>query len=120
MRAQLNDTLVLAAMFRRDDGYCDVDWRHFRNGVEICQLYGAMGEPGSSAALLRYEPGAQVPRHRHTAHEVIVVLSGAQTDDNGRHEAGAILISPPGTEHAIVSDEGCVVLAIYEGPVEFV
>lgn len=29
------------------------------------------------------------------------------------------MINPPGTRHSIVSEAGCVVLAIYEKPVKF-
>jgi hypothetical protein len=32
--------------------------------------------------------------------------------------AGSMLISEPGTAHAVSSEEGCVVLAIWERPVE--
>ncbi len=70
--------------------------------------------------MLRFQPGAKVPRHAHTGYEHIIVLSGSQRDDRGEYEAGAILISPPGTDHAIVSDEGCIVLALYNAPVSFV
>ena len=70
--------------------------------------------------MLRFQPGAKVPRHAHTGYEHIIVLSGSQRDDRAEYEAGAILISPPGTDHAIVSDEGCIVLALYNAPVSFV
>jgi hypothetical protein len=29
------------------------------------------------------------------------------------------MINPPGTRHSIVSENGCIVLAFYEKPVEF-
>jgi anti-sigma factor ChrR (cupin superfamily) len=94
-----------------------VRWQPFRAGVEIARLYG--GEPGKcSAALLRYAPRAQVPKHVHHGYEHILVLSGSQRDDNGVYEAGSLLISEPGSAHAIASDDGCVVLAIWERPVE--
>lgn len=96
-----------------------LDWQSFRDGVDLYQIYGVMGAEGPSACLLRYQPGARVPRHAHTGYEHILVLSGSQTDDGGTIRAGDILISPPGTDHAIVSDEGCIVLAIYQAPVTF-
>ena len=96
-----------------------LDWQPFRDGVELHQIYGAMGVAGPSACLLRFRPGAKVPRHRHTGYEHIIVLSGGQTDDRGHYTAGTTLISPPGTDHAIVSEEGCIVLAIYQAPVAF-
>ncbi len=94
-------------------------WQLFREGVDLFQIYGAMGEEGPSACMLRFQPGAKVPRHLHAGFEHIIVLSGSQTDDGGTIKAGDMLISPPGTDHAIVSEEGCIVLAIYIAPVTF-
>jgi predicted ChrR family anti-sigma factor len=94
-----------------------VDWQPFRPGVEIARLYGG-ADNASSAALLRYAPKARVPRHIHRGFEHILVLSGSQRDENQLYEAGSLVISEPGTSHSITSDEGCVVLAIWERPVE--
>ena len=94
-------------------------WQAFRGGVDLFQIYGVLGDEGPSACMLRFQPGAKVPRHLHTGFEHIIVLSGSQTDDGGTIKAGDILISPPGTDHAIVSEEGCIVLAIYFAPVTF-
>lgn len=30
-----------------------------------------------------------------------------------------LIINPPGTSHGILSESGCIVLAIYEKPVKF-
>lgn len=109
--------LVAPDLLARAVGAGGISWRPFRPGVEIWPLYETDG--GSSAALLRYAPGASVPRHRHTGHEHILVLSGAQEDEHGRYPAGTLLVNPPGTTHAVASPEGCVVLAIWERPVRF-
>lgn len=92
-------------------------WEPFREGVQIARLYGA-GPGASAAAFLRYAPGASVPRHAHVGYEHILVLEGAQVDDHGRYERGSMLVHPPGTSHRVASPEGCVVLAIWERPVE--
>ena len=92
-------------------------WEPFRPGVEMCPLYG--GAPDApAAALLRYAPHASVPRHVHRGYEHILILSGAQQDERGRYEAGTLLVSEPGTSHKVSSEQGCVVLAIWERPVE--
>ncbi len=88
----------------------------FREGVEICSLYE--GEP--AVALLKYRPGASVPRHRHLGLETIMVLDGAQSDERGRHDAGSVVLNPAGFEHSVWSDEGCVVLIHWSRPVEFI
>lgn len=96
------------------------DFRPLHPGVDILPLYGhEEGAPanGPSAALLRYQPGASVPEHQHAGYEHIFVLSGSQSDDAGLYPRGTCVINPPGTRHAVKSDEGCLVLAIWNRPV---
>lgn len=92
-------------------------FRPLRPGVDILPLYGTSDDgvlsTGPSAALLRYEPGASIPEHRHTGYEHIVVLRGSQRDHDGHYPSGTCVISPPGTRHSVRSDEGCLVLAIW-------
>jgi len=109
----MEDIMALAA--RVDE----LEWQPFRDGVRLYQIYGTMGAPGPSACLLRFEVGAMVPRHAHTGYEHIIVLDGGQTDDRGHYSAGTVLISPPGSDHAIISEEGCLILAIYQSQVSF-
>src|SRR5258705_2057779 len=88
----------------RDPGLA---WEPFREGIEICRIYDVPGGP--SAAFLRYAPGASLARHEHRGFEHVLVLAGSQVDDSGRHEAGAMLIHPPGTSHTVTTTTGCVV-----------
>lgn len=100
-------------------------WQVLRPGVRIHVLYGAATEgqptgPGAAqAALLWYEPGATVPTHVHEGYEHIVVLAGAQQDERGRYEKGALVVNTPGSSHSVSSPEGCVVLIVWERPVRF-
>lgn len=86
--------------------------------MEIARIYGD-GKEGPAAALLRYAPGAEVPPHAHTGFEHIVVLKGSQRDERGTYGAGSCLIHAEGTQHAVASPEGCVVLALWYSPVAF-
>lgn len=95
-----------------------IPWQPFQEGVDIHRLYGN-GLTGPTAALIRLGPGGKVPLHEHTGHEHIIVLSGSERDQNSPVEAGTLIINPPGTQHSVVSDAGCIVLAIYEKPVSF-
>jgi quercetin dioxygenase-like cupin family protein len=95
-----------------------IPWQPFRDGVEIYRLYGD-GVSGPAAALLRYTAEGRVPFHEHTGYEHILVLSGSQRDQNGTANAGTLIINAPGTQHSVVSEAGCIVLAIYEKPVKF-
>lgn len=87
----------------------------FREGVEICEL--CTGEP--AVALLRYAPGASVPRHRHTGLETILVLEGEQSDERGDYPVGSLVLNPEGSAHSVWSTPGCVVLIQWDRPVRF-
>jgi len=107
----LRDLTALAGWAHR------LRWRPFLKGVEIHPLYAR--ESGTRAALLRFQPGGRVPLHEHQGYEHIFILSGAQVDENSRAEAGTLVINPPGSVHSVLSETGCLVLAIYEKPVRF-
>lgn len=100
-----------------DDLIAGGAWHLLREGVEIQYLHRALGEP--VVALLRYQPGATVPAHCHAGVEIIQVLQGSQRDASGVYPAGSVKINLPGTTHDLVSDAGCVVLIVWEKPVEF-
>lgn len=109
--------LIIADVFNRISEPNALDWQPFRPGVDIYPIHEYDGR--SSAALLRYEPGAEIPVHTHTGYEYLFVLSGSQSDGHALHRAGSFVVNSPGTSHAIKSDEGCVVLLIWEKPVSF-
>ncbi|MBI4591648.1 MAG: cupin domain-containing protein [Candidatus Rokubacteria bacterium] len=100
--------------------YVDVNlvpWQERRPGVHWKVLWE---EPGSErrAILMRYEPGATIPRHRHVGDEQIFVLEGSVSDDTGTCTAGNYARRPPGCVHTVVSKTGALVLAITTGPTE--
>lgn len=97
-------------------GWRSLPFEPFRDGVEIHWL--VTGTPG--VALLRYQPGASVPRHRHEGLETIVVLEGEQEDKRGVYGTGCLVRNPAGSEHAVRSGPGCVVLINWEKPVTFI
>lgn len=96
-----------------------LEWQHFRDGISIFPLYQSKTSM-ANAALLKYVAGASVPVHVHTGYEHIFVLEGSQEDQRGVYRKGDFFISKPGTKHAVKSSEGCVVLAIWEKPVQFI
>ena len=116
MNGLLNQALILKDLSNIAAWQDNLPWQPFRDGVEIYRLYGD-NTSGSAAALLRYEPGASVPRHTHTGFEHIYVLTGSQTDQNGEHQAGTFVINPPKSNHSVVSQAGCIVLVIWEKPI---
>lgn len=110
--------IQLSNLFTIAEWQDKIAWEPFREGVEIYYLYGD-GLQGPSAALIRYRKGAAVPLHRHTGYEHIIVLAGSQRDQHGAALSGTLSINAPGTEHQLISEGGCIVLAIYEKPVRF-
>jgi anti-sigma factor ChrR (cupin superfamily) len=110
--------LKLNDLFQVSGWQHKIPWKPFQENVEIYRLYGD-GETGPTAALLRFRAGGRVALHEHAGYEHIFVLAGSQVDENSRAETGSLIINPPGTSHSILSENGCIVLAIYEKPVKF-
>ena len=110
--------LVWPELLDIDPDRADLVWEELQPGVAVCMLHGDRRR-GCSTALLRYKPGASVPRHTHTGHEHLLILRGSQRDDNGTYRQGTFLINRPHGGHRVSSEEGCLVLAIWEAPVRF-
>ena len=96
----------------------ELTWEPFLQGVDIHRLHGD-GVSGPSAALIRFREDAIIPRHYHPGYEYILVLAGRQRDQNGPISPGALAVNPPGSEHVVHGEAGCIVLAIYQDPVIF-
>ncbi|MGR9087522.1 MAG: dimethylsulfonioproprionate lyase family protein [Gammaproteobacteria bacterium] len=96
----------------------ETGWRSLREGVTLRLLFQDPNS-GYQVALIRYEPGASVPRHLHAGDEHIYVLSGSQQDERGHYGAGSYIYNPQGTRHGVMSQEGCLVLAHWLKPVQF-
>lgn len=87
-------------------------WQERRPGVHWKVLW----EEGDRRTLLvRYDPGAVIPRHRHLGDEQIFVLEGSVSDDTGTCEAGSYARRPPGCVHTVRSEKGALVLAVLTG-----
>ena len=110
--------LKLKDLFQISGWQQKLKWQPFFPGVDIYRLY-ENGPAGPTAALLRFHPGGRVPLHEHMGYEHIFMLAGEQVDEVSKTETGALIINPPGTSHSILSENGCIVLAIYEKPVKF-
>ena len=91
-------------------GWKDLAFEHFRDGVEVFWLEKGATDDDPSVALLKYAPGARVPRHLHRGLETIVVLDGVQSDEAGDYAAGAVVLNSAGSAHSVWSKPGCVVL----------
>lgn len=92
-------------------------WVERRPGVYWKVLWEDPDSP-RKAILMRYEPGATIPRHRHVGDEQIFVLEGGVADDTGVCTAGNYARRPPGCVHSVMSQTGALVFAVISGPAE--
>ena len=90
-------------------------WDQRRPGVH----WKVLREAGDrKTVLVRYDPGAVVPRHRHLGDEEIFVIEGSVSDDTGTCKAGDYARRPLGCVHTVRSIDGALVLAIMTGGTE--
>jgi anti-sigma factor ChrR (cupin superfamily) len=75
---------------------------------------------GRSAVLARFEPGAQLPRHRHTGEELLYVVEGSHADESGEVTTGNMSLRPTGCVHSVNSRNGALTLAFLWGGIELV
>lgn len=94
-----------------------VPWAPLYPGVEIKTLHQDAVQT-CHVMLLRYAPGAVLPRHRHQAVEHLFVLEGSVEDEWGACTAGNYALRPPGCVHTPGSTGGALVLAIAYGTTE--
>ena len=97
---------------------CQSGYEPLRPGIDVLWLYKE-GPQGSSCAVLRYQPGSEVPEHEHQGFEHVYILAGEQSDERGTYGKGSFVINPPGTKHRVWSQQGCLVLIVWQRPVAF-
>jgi anti-sigma factor ChrR (cupin superfamily) len=93
-----------------------MDWKPTQfEGIAIKVLYEDSTK-GEMTCLLKWEPGARLPIHKHPEIEQTWVLEGSFYDHEGIARAGEFVWRRPGSVHETRSDEGAVILAIYRKP----
>jgi anti-sigma factor ChrR (cupin superfamily) len=95
----------------------DLEWREYQPGIRFKILWE---DPLSKrrAQLTRFEPGAQLPLHRHVGDELIFVIEGAASDESETVTAGNVGYRPNGCVHTVTSKNGATVLAVLTGDIE--
>jgi anti-sigma factor ChrR (cupin superfamily) len=69
-------------------------------------------------ALVRFEPGAQLPRHKHVGDELIFVIEGSNADESGEVLTGNLNYRPNGCTHSVTTKNGATIFALVTGGVE--
>ena len=95
----------------------DLEWREYQPGIRFKTLWE---DPPTKrrAQLTRFEPGAQLPLHRHVGDELIFVIEGAVSDESGTVTAGNVSYRPNGCVHTVSVKDGATVLAVLTGDIE--
>lgn len=94
----------------------DMAWKPTQfEGIEIKVLYEDK-EKGEMTCLLKWQPGATLPFHRHPEIEQSFVLEGSFSDHDGTAHAGEYVWRRAESKHETYSEEGCVILAVYRKP----
>ena len=78
-------------------------------GVEIAQLW-LDTERKRHTTLVRVASGASLPAHRHGGPEECYVVEGDLSDGDVELGAGDYVRHAPGTEHALTTRGGCLLL----------
>ena len=94
------------------------DWRPMKIGETVLPGFFwipvADDESGSwSSYWMRLQPGARSFEHKHDSTELILILEGVFTDDDGTDFLPGQTVSyPAGSRHSTSSKEGCTVLVV--------
>jgi quercetin dioxygenase-like cupin family protein len=94
----------------------DVAWAPTQfDGISIKVLYEDKAK-GEMTCLLKWEPGATLPMHKHPEIEQTYVVEGSFYDHDGICRAGEFVWRRVGSLHETHSDEGAIILAVYRKP----
>lgn len=93
-----------------------IEWRPSQfDKIQMKVLYSDEAA-GEMTVLLKWEPGAVLPFHKHPEIEQSYVLEGSFYDHDGICRAGQFVWRKSGSLHETRSDEGCLLLAVYRKP----
>jgi hypothetical protein len=111
---QLSLDKVRAIIARIDD---EAIWEKGLPGIETFH-FDAPALAGADAGLLRFQPGATFPRHRHlVGREVTFVLEGDLVDGDVTYGPGSVVVRELGSVHSCGAspERGLVTLVVHYG-----
>jgi anti-sigma factor ChrR (cupin superfamily) len=95
----------------------DLAWIETRPGVRQKRIWEDKVNE-RRAVLVRFEPGATLPPHRHVGDELIFIVEGANADESGAVTSGNMNYRPNGCVHTVTTTNGATVLAVVWGHTE--
>ena len=94
-------------------------WRPFDEAPGVHFKVLKTHQPGTGVTLLlRFDPGAGYPTHRHPGGEEYLVLEGELVDAGRTYGVGTYVFHPPGSVHRPTSQSGATVLVFLPEAVE--
>ncbi len=72
---------------------------------------------GRSVSFTRFDPGAELPAHRHVGDELVFVIEGTVEDEAGALRPGVVGYRPDGCQHTVRTPNGATVLGFLWGGV---
>ena len=95
----------------------EIAWADAMPGVRHKTIW-ADKETKRRLALVRFDAGAKLPRHKHVGDELIFVIEGSVSDESGEVVAGNANYRPNSCTHTVTSKNGATVFALVTGGVE--
>ena len=96
-----------------------LEWRSFADAPGVhYKVLRHHPERRGITLLLRFEPGASYPTHRHPDGEEYYVLEGSLQDGNRSYGAHTFVYHPPGSAHRPRSQNGCTLLVTLPAHIE--
>ncbi|HEV3115390.1 MAG TPA: cupin domain-containing protein [Candidatus Binataceae bacterium] len=97
----------------------EIPWKDVAPGMKRKALWSDEASK-RRADLMRFEPGVQIPLHRHLGDELIFLLEGSNADEWAEVLTGNISYRPNGCTHTVTSRNGATLLAFISGGAEMV
>jgi anti-sigma factor ChrR (cupin superfamily) len=92
-------------------------WTEPRPGLRQ-KAFWADTEARRSVSFTRFDPGAELPAHRHVGDELVFVIEGTVEDEAGALRPGVVGYRPDGCAHTVRTPNGATVLGFLWGGVE--
>ena len=101
----------------RNFNLSEIAWTEALPGVRQKAIWQDK-ETRRRAALVRFDPGAKLPLHKHVGDELIFVIEGSNADESGEVLTGNMNFRPNGCTHTVSTKNGATIFALVTGGVE--
>ena len=96
---------------------CEIPWTR-DSSLAMSKVVCARHDDLPQTVLLRLDPGAILPRHRHIGEQFLFTLEGSYADESGEVRTGDFHYLPDGWMHEISSKNGATILCVTYGIME--